>query len=164
VPESRRPRLLFPDFSSPLSSFTSAEYALLVFTGVPLALTGGVVLLWLRGMPFSISAAVGLIALSGVAVLNGLVMVTYINQLRREGASLEDVIVQGSVTRLRPVLMTALIASLGFVPMALATGTGAKVQKLLATVVIGGLVTSTLLTLMVLPASYRLLERKERAD
>jgi heavy metal efflux system protein len=131
---------------------------------VPLALTGGVVLLWLRGMPFSISAAVGLIALSGVAVLNGLVMVTYINQLRREGASLEDVIVQGSVTRLRPVLMTALIASLGFVPMALATGTGAKVQKLLATVVIGGLVTSTLLTLMVLPASYRLLERKERAD
>jgi heavy metal efflux system protein len=87
-----------------------------------------------------------------------------INQLRREGASLEDVIVQGSVTRLRPVLMTALIASLGFVPMALATGTGAKVQKLLATVVIGGLVTSTLLTLMVLPASYRLLERKERAD
>jgi heavy metal efflux system protein len=131
---------------------------------VPLALTGGIVSLWLRDMPFSISAAVGFIALSGVAVLNGLVMVTYINQLRREGASLEDAILQGSLTRLRPVLMTALVASLGFVPMALATGTGAEVQKPLATVVIGGLVTSTLLTLIVLPALYRLFERKERAD
>jgi heavy metal efflux system protein len=114
-------------------------------------------------MPFSISAAVGFIALSGVAVLNGLVMVTYINQLRREGAPLEDAILQGSLTRLRPVLMTALVASLGFAPMALATGTGAEVQKPLATVVIGGLVTSTLLTLMVLPALYRLFERQERS-
>jgi cobalt-zinc-cadmium resistance protein CzcA len=132
-------------------------------TGVSLALTGGIVLLWLRDMPFSISAAVGFIALSGVAVLNGLVMVTYVNQLRRAGASLEDAILQGSLTRLRPVLMTALVASLGFVPMALATGTGAEVQKPLATVVIGGLVTSTLLTLMVLPALYRVFERKERS-
>jgi len=138
------------------------KQALLVFTGVPRALTGGIVALWLREMPFSITAAVGFIALSGVAVLNGLVMVSYINQLRREGAPLEDAILQGSLTRLRPVLMTALVASLGFVPMALATGTGAEVQKPLATVVIGGLVSSTLLTLVVLPALYRLFERKER--
>jgi heavy metal efflux system protein len=110
-------------------------------------------------MPFSISAAVGFIAWSGVAVLNGLVMGAYINQLRREGVALEDAIVQGSLTRLRPVLMTALVASLGFVPMALAIGTGAEVQKPLATVVIGGLVSSTLLTLVVLPVLYRLLER-----
>jgi cobalt-zinc-cadmium resistance protein CzcA len=114
-------------------------------------------------MPFSISAAVGFIALSGVAVLNGLVMVTYINQLRRDGIPLEEAIIHGSLTRLRPVLMTALVASLGFVPMALAAGTGAEVQKPLATVVIGGLVTSTLLTLVVLPALFRLFERKERA-
>lgn len=146
------------------SAFNSAKYALLVFTGVPLALTGGIVFLWLRDMPFSISAAVGFIALSGVAVLNGLIMVTHINQLRREGAGLEDAIIQGSLTRLRPVLMTALVASLGFVPMALATGTGAEVQKPLATVVIGGLATSTLLTLVVLPALYRLFERQERAE
>lgn len=138
------------------SAFNAARSALLVFTGGPLALTGGVVALWLRGMPFSISAAVGCIALSGVAVLNGLVMVTCINQLRRDGATLDAAIVQGSLTRLRPVLITALIASLGFVPMALATGTGAEVQKPLATVVIGGLVSSTLLTLVVLPALYRL--------
>lgn len=143
------------------SAFNSTRYALLVFTGVPLALSGGIVSLWLRDMPFSISAAVGFIALSGVAVLNGLVMVSYINQLRQEGAGLEEAIVQGSLTRLRPVLMTALVASLGFVPMALATGTGAEVQKPLATVVIGGLVSSTLLTLVVLPALYRLFERRE---
>jgi cobalt-zinc-cadmium resistance protein CzcA len=157
------PACFFLIFLLLYSAFNSAKHALLVFTGVPLALTGGIVLLWLRDMPFSISAAVGFIALSGVAVLNGLVMVTYINQLRRAGASLEDAIIQGSLTRLRPVLMTALVASLGFVPMALATGTGAEVQKPLATVVIGGLVTSTLLTLMVLPALYRLFERQERA-
>jgi heavy metal efflux system protein len=146
-----------------LSAFNAARYALLVFTGVPLALTGGIVLLWLRDMSFSISAAVGFIALSGVAVLNGLVIVTYINQLRQDGAALDDAIVQGSLTRLRPVLMTALVASLGFVPMALATGTGAEVQKPLATVVIGGLVSSTLLTLVVLPALYRLFARVEMA-
>ena len=139
----------------------TARYALLVFTGVPLALTGGIVSLWLRDMPLSISAAVGFIALSGVAVLNGLVMVTYINQLRRDGAALEEAIVQGSLTRLRPVLMTALVASLGFVPMALATGTGAEVQKPLATVVIGGLVSSTLLTLVILPALYTLFSRAD---
>jgi heavy metal efflux system protein len=142
-------------------AFNSVKHALLVFTGVPLALTGGIVALWLRDMPFSISAAVGFIALSGVAVLNGLVMVSYINQLRQEGADLDHAILQGSLTRLRPVLMTALVASLGFVPMALATGTGAEVQKPLATVVIGGLVSSTLLTLVVLPALYRLFERKK---
>lgn len=107
-------------------------------------------------MPFSISAAVGFIALSGVAVLNGLVMLTFINELREKGLSMEEAIVQGAVTRLRPVLMTALVASLGFLPMALATGTGAEVQRPLATVVVGGLITSTLLTLFVLPALYRL--------
>jgi cobalt-zinc-cadmium resistance protein CzcA len=109
-------------------------------------------------MPFSISAAVGFIALSGVAVLNGLVMVTYINQLRAEGLPLDEAIVRGAITRLRPVLMTALVAALGFVPMALASGTGAEVQKPLATVVIGGIISSTFLTLVVLPALYRLFE------
>ena len=139
------------------ATFSSLRHALLVFTGVPLALTGGVLALWLRDIPFSISAGVGFIALSGVAVLNGLVMVSFINQLRREGLESHDAIVQGSLTRLRPVLMTALVASLGFVPMAIATGTGAEVQRPLATVVIGGIVSSTLLTLLVLPALYRVL-------
>jgi cobalt-zinc-cadmium resistance protein CzcA len=138
----------------------SVKYALLVFTGVPLALTGGIVALWLRDMAFSISAAVGFSALSGVAVLNGLVMVTYINQLRLRGMARNEAIFQGAMTRLRPVLMTALVASLGSVPMALATGTGAEVQKPLATVVIGGLVSSTLLTLVVLPALYRIFARE----
>ncbi len=138
------------------STFKSVKYALLVFSAVPLGLTGGIVSLWLRGMPFSISAAVGFIALSGVAVLNGLVMVTFINQLRAEGLDRDTAIVRGCLTRLRPVLMTALVASLGFVPMALATGTGAEVQEPLATVVIGGLTSSTLLTLLVLPALYRI--------
>lgn len=138
------------------STFKSVKYALLVFSAVPLGLTGGIVALWFRGMPFSISAAVGFIALSGVAVLNGLVMVTFINQLRAEGLERDTAIVRGCLTRLRPVLMTALVASLGFVPMALATGTGAEVQKPLATVVIGGLTSSTLLTLLVLPALYRI--------
>jgi heavy metal efflux system protein len=157
------PGCFFLIFLLLFSAFNSVKQALLVFTGVPLALTGGIVALWLRDIPFSISAAVGFIALSGVAVLNGLVMVSYINQLRGEGLALNDAIIQGSLTRLRPVLMTALVASLGFVPMALATGTGAEVQKPLATVVIGGLVSSTLLTLVVLPALYRLFERKEHA-
>jgi cobalt-zinc-cadmium resistance protein CzcA len=138
------------------SSFKSVKYALLVFSAVPLGLTGGILALWLCDIPFSISAAVGFIALSGVAVLNGLVMVSFINQLRREGIGRDDAIIRGCLTRLRPVLMTALVASLGFVPMALATGTGSEVQKPLATVVIGGLITSTLLTLVVLPALYRL--------
>jgi cobalt-zinc-cadmium resistance protein CzcA len=142
-----------------LATFKKLAYALLVFAAVPLALTGGVLALWLRDMPFSISAAVGFIALSGVAVLNGLVMIVFINQLREAGEPLEEAIVHGSVTRLRPVLMTALVASLGFVPMAIATGTGAEVQRPLATVVIGGLVSSTLLTLVVLPALYRIFTR-----
>ena len=140
--------------------FDSAKHALLVFTGVPLALTGGVLALWLRGFPFSISAAVGFIALSGVAVLNGLVMVSFINRLRAEGGRLREAIVQGSLTRLRPVLMTALVASLGFVPMAIAIGMGAEVQKPLATVVIGGLISATLLTLVVLPVLYSLFHRE----
>jgi cobalt-zinc-cadmium resistance protein CzcA len=138
------------------SLFRSLRYSLMVFSGVPLALTGGILALYLRGMPFSISAAVGFIALSGVAVLNGVVMVSFINQLREEGATFEAAIVRGSLTRLRPVLMTALVAAFGFVPMALATGTGAEVQKPLATVVIGGIISSTLLTLIVLPALYRM--------
>lgn len=139
-------------------AFDSVKYALLVFSGVPLALTGGIVALWLRDMPFSITAAVGFIALSGVAVLNGLVMVSFINELRARGQSLDDSIREASLTRLRPVLMTALVASLGFVPMAIATGTGAEVQKPLATVVIGGIISSTLLTLVVLPALYRMFD------
>ncbi|HTF86825.1 MAG TPA: CusA/CzcA family heavy metal efflux RND transporter [Planctomycetota bacterium] len=138
------------------ATFRSFKYALLVFAAVPLGLTGGVLALWLRDMPFSISAAVGFIALSGVAVLNGLVMIIFINQLREKGEKLEDAIIHGSITRLRPVLMTALVASLGFVPMAIAVGTGAEVQRPLATVVIGGLISSTLLTLIVLPALYRM--------
>ena len=143
------------------STFDSVKYAILVFSGVPLALTGGIVALWLRGIPFSISAAVGFIALSGVAVLNGLVMVTYINELRRQGLPVEDAVVRGSLTRLRPVLMTALVAALGFIPMALAHGTGAEVQKPLATVVIGGIISSTLLTLVVLPALYRAWHKRD---
>jgi heavy metal efflux system protein len=126
--------------------------ALLVFSAVPLALTGGVAALWLRGMTFSISSAVGFIALSGVAVLNGLVMLTFVRQLVEQGVPRKDAIFRGALTRLRPVVMTALVASLGFVPMAIATGTGAEVQKPLATVVIGGLISATLLTLLVLPA------------
>ena len=137
------------------SAFGSVKNALLVFTGVPLALTGGFLSLWMRGIPLSISAAVGFIALSGVAVLNGIVMISFISKLRNQGAPLDDAIRQGSLTRLRPVLMTALVASLGFIPMALATGTGAEVQRPLATVVIGGIISSTILTLFVLPALYR---------
>ena len=138
-----------------LAAFGSSTNALLVFTGVPLALTGGFLSLWLRGIPLSISAAVGFIALSGVAVLNGMVIISFIDNLRDQGLSLENAIKQGSLTRLRPVLMTGLVASLGFIPMALATGTGAEVQRPLATVVIGGILSSTVLTLLVLPALYR---------
>ncbi len=154
------PVALFLIFALLFAAFGSVKSALLVFTGVPFALTGGVLALWLRDIPLSISAGVGFIALSGVAVLNGLVMITFINRLREEGKSADDAILQGAVTRLRPVLMTALVASFGFIPMALATGTGAEVQKPLATVVIGGLVSSTLLTLFVLPVLYRILDRK----
>lgn len=143
------------------STLRSVRHAAMVFSGVPLALTGGIMSLWLRDMPFSISAAVGFIALSGVAVLNGLVMISFINQLRAAGEPLETAIRRGAVTRLRPVLTTALVASLGFIPMALATGTGAEVQRPLATVVVGGLLSSTALTLVVLPALYRLFTRDE---
>lgn len=135
-------------------AFGSLRDALIIFTGVPLALTGGVLALWWRELPFSISAGVGFIALSGVAVLNGLVMVAFIRELRQQGQSLHDAVVEGALIRLRPVMMTALVASLGFVPMALNTGTGAEVQRPLATVVIGGIISSTLLTLMVLPVLY----------
>jgi cobalt-zinc-cadmium resistance protein CzcA len=134
----------------------SLKDALIIFTGVPLALTGGIMALTFRGIPFSISAAVGFIALSGIAILNGLVMVSFIRDLLREKAGLQRAIVEGAVTRLRPVLTTALVASLGFVPMALNTGIGSEVQRPLATVVIGGLISSTLLTLFVIPALYRL--------
>lgn len=142
------------------TAFKSVRQSLLIFTGVPLAVTGGVFALALRDLPFSISAGVGFIALSGVAVLNGVVMVSYINRLREEGKSVADAVTEGALTRLRPVLMTALVASLGFVPMALATGTGAEVQRPLATVVIGGIISSTLLTLVVLPVLYRWFERE----
>lgn len=133
--------------------------AAIVFSAVPMALAGGVFALLLRGIPFSITAAVGFIALSGVAVLNGLVMMSAIGKRREEGQSDDEAIVGGAMERVRPVLMTALVASLGFVPMALATGTGAEVQRPLATVVIGGLITSTALTLLVLPAITALASR-----
>jgi len=141
-------------------AFGSAKDAIIVFTGVPLALTGGVVALALRGIPLSISAGVGFIALSGVAVLNGLVMIAFIRKLREQGVRLDDAIVNGALGRLRPVLMTALVASLGFLPMAFNVGAGSEVQRPLATVVIGGIVSSTLLTLLVLPALYRWLHRE----
>lgn len=141
--------------------FNNLKDGLLVFTGIPFALTGGIMALWLRDIPLSISAGVGFIALSGVAVLNGLVMIAFIRNLREEGRSLSVAITEGALTRLRPVLMTALVASLGFIPMALATGTGAEVQRPLATVVIGGIISSTLLTLLVLPALYQWAHRKE---
>jgi cobalt-zinc-cadmium resistance protein CzcA len=143
-------------------AFGSGRAALLIFSGVPLALTGGVVALWLRDIPLSISAGVGFIALSGVAVLNGIVMVSFIRTLLDQGAKMDDAIIEGALTRFRPILMTALVASLGFVPMALNTGTGAEVQRPLATVVIGGIISSTILTLVVLPALYRLFHKKER--
>lgn len=145
-------------------SLGSMPDALLVFSGVPLALTGGVAALLLRGIPLSISAGIGFIALSGVAVLNGLVIITFIEKLRREGRPLVDAVREGALTRLRPVLMTALVASLGFVPMAIATGAGAEVQRPLATVVIGGIISSTILTLLVLPALYVLFRREEPSN
>ncbi|MGE8404300.1 MAG: CusA/CzcA family heavy metal efflux RND transporter [Delftia tsuruhatensis] len=144
--------------------FGNVRDGLVVFTGIPFALTGGILALWLRDIPLSISAAVGFIALSGVAVLNGLVMISWIRTLREQGASVPDAVTAGALTRLRPVLMTALVASLGFVPMAIATGTGAEVQRPLATVVIGGILSSTLLTLLVLPLLYRLVHRNDPSE
>jgi cobalt-zinc-cadmium resistance protein CzcA len=142
-------------------AFSSLKDALIIFSGVPLALTGGVLFLYFRGMPLSISAGIGFIALSGVAVLNGLVMLAFIRDLWHEKGDLLLAVTEGAMIRLRPVLMTALVASLGFVPMALNTGIGAEVQRPLATVVIGGIISSTLLTLLVLPVLYHWLHRKE---
>jgi cobalt-zinc-cadmium resistance protein CzcA len=156
------PLALFLIFVLLFATFGGLKDAFLVFTGVPMALTGGVAALWLRGIPLSISAGVGFIALSGVAVLNGLVMISFIRNLREQGTPLENAIREGAHTRLRPVLMTALVASVGFLPMALATGTGAEVQRPLATVVIGGILSSTALTLVVLPVLYRIFYRNER--
>lgn len=142
-------------------AFNSGRAALLIFSGVPLALTGGILALWLRDIPLSISAGVGFIALSGVAVLNGVVMVSFIRSLQEQGMRIDDAIIEGALTRLRPILMTALVASLGFVPMALNVGAGSEVQRPLATVVIGGIISSTMLTLLVLPALYRLFHKNE---
>jgi len=141
-------------------NFNAIGPAILIFLNVPLGATGGILALYVRGLPFSISAGVGFIALFGVAVLNGLVFLTYVSQLRAEGRSVKDAVREGARTRLRPVLMTALVASLGFIPMALSNGAGAEVQRPLATVVIGGLITSTVLTLIVLPTIYVWVFRK----
>ena len=156
----RQPLTLLIIFGLLFMVFNSVKDAALVFTGVPLALTGGVLALTLRDIPLSISAGVGFIALSGVAVLNGVVMLSFIRELRDKGMALDEAIIKGAMRRLRPVLMTALVASLGFVPMALNVGTGSEVQRPLATVVIGGIVSSTLLTLLVLPALYRLVNNR----
>ena len=145
-----------------LLALGSLKDAMIIFSGVPLALTGGILALVFRDIPFSISAAVGFIALSGIAILNGLVMVSFIRELRRDGLGLEPAIIEGALTRLRPVITTALVASLGFVPMALNTGIGSEVQRPLATVVIGGILSSTLLTLFVLPSLYRMLHRADK--
>ena len=146
-----------------LWALASIKDAAIIFTGVPLALTGGVMALHLTGIPFSISAAVGFIALSGIAILNGLVMISFIKDLRKKGTALEEAIINGALGRLRPVITTALVAALGFIPMALNTGIGSEVQRPLATVVIGGIISSTILTLFVLPALYRILHSKNQA-
>ena len=142
-------------------SFGSVPQAGLVLLNVPFALVGGVAALWLRGLNLSLSASIGFIALFGIAVLNGVVLVEHINLLRERGRNLDRAVIEGAIDRLRPVLMTALVASLGFVPMALATSAGAEVQRPLASVVIGGLMTSTFLTLFVLPILYRALGQWE---
>lgn len=157
------PGALFLVFVLLFAVFGNLKDGLLVFTGIPFALTGGVLALWLRDIPLSISAAVGFIALSGVAVLNGLVLISFIRNLIDHGHGFDDAVREGTMTRLRPVLMTALVASLGFLPMAIATGTGAEVQRPLATVVIGGILSSTVLTLLVLPLLYTLVHRRQAA-
>src|SRR5699024_10289370 len=154
------PVVLVMIFGLLFMAFGSARDAAIVFTGIPLALTGGVAALWLRDIPFSISAGVGFIALSGVSVLNGLVMVRFIRRLLDQVAPAREAILTGAQARLRPVLMTALVAGLGFVPMAINVGTGAEVQRPLATVVIGGIISSTLLTLLVLPGLFRMTRRE----
>ena len=144
------------------TTFGSIKQAAIVFTGIPLAVSGGIFALIVRGMPLSISAGIGFIALAGIAVLNGVVMVTFINQLREEGVSVKSAVLQGALERLRPVLMTAAVAGIGFLPMALSHGAGAEVQRPLATVVIGGLISATLLTLFVLPTLYQWTEKEPR--
>jgi cobalt-zinc-cadmium resistance protein CzcA len=156
------PLVLVVIFVLVFAAFGSLRQAFVIYSGIPLAVTGGVFALVLRGLPFSISAGVGFIALSGVAVLNGVVLITYFNQLREEGKGVLDSVLEGSLTRLRPVLMTALVASMGFVPMAIATGSGAEVQRPLATVVIGGILSSTFLTLLLLPVLYAWAEKKTK--
>ncbi len=158
------PIALFLIFMMLFTTFGSVKQALIIYTGIPFAIVGGVFALALRGIPFSISAGVGFIALFGVAVLNGVVMISYINSLREEGKSVLEAVREGSMTRLRPVLMTALVASLGFIPMALTTSAGAEVQRPLATVVIGGLITSTLLTLLILPTLYAWFEKDKKGE
>ncbi|NOT09177.1 MAG: efflux RND transporter permease subunit, partial [Gemmatimonadales bacterium] len=145
------------------ASFGTVRHALLVMLNVPFALVGGIAALWIRGMHLNLSASVGMIAVFGVAILNGLVLVTTVNQLRAAGQALEEAVRAGALVRLRPVLATALVASVGFLPMALSTSSGAEVQKPLATVVIGGLISATLLTLVVLPSVYRWLETRRSA-
>jgi cobalt-zinc-cadmium resistance protein CzcA len=157
------PITFFVIFLLLFTTFGSVKHAALVFTGIPFAITGGILALFFRGMHFSMSAGIGFIALFGVAVLNGVVLVSFINELRRQGASIQEAVLNGCLTRLRPVLMTAAVASIGFLPMALSTGTGAEVQKPLATVVIGGLITSTMLTLFVLPALYTLVSGRRES-
>lgn len=154
------PTALILIFGLIYASFGSARQATLIFLCVPLAATGGVVSLWVRDMPFTISAAVGFIALSGIAVLNGIMLISFINQLRGAGRDVRQAVIEGTLTRLRPKLMTALVASLGFLPMAISTGAGAEVQRPLATVVIGGIITSTFLTLILLPVLYDWMERR----
>jgi heavy metal efflux system protein len=149
------PLALFLIFATLHMTFNSTRLALLIYLNVPMAATGGILALWLRGLPFSISAGVGFIALFGVAVLNGVVLVTCIVELRHQGLPAGRAAFEGAIIRVRPVLMTGLVATLGFMPMALSTGAGAEVQRPLATVVIGGLITSCLLTLLVLPTIYR---------
>jgi cobalt-zinc-cadmium resistance protein CzcA len=158
------PAVLLLIFGLLYALFRSWQDSAIVFSGVPLALTGGVAALMMRDLPLSISAGVGFIALSGVAVLNGVVMVTFIRSLIEEGKPVAEAIREGALTRLRPVLMTALVASLGFVPMALNVGAGAEVQRPLATVVIGGILSSTILTLLVLPALYSLVHGRDRSS
>ena len=155
------PLALVMIFALLFMAFNSTLAASVIFSGVPLALTGGILALWLRDIPLSISAAVGFIALSGVAVLNGVVLLSFIRDLEAQGKALVDAIKEGALTRLRPVLMTALVASLGFVPMALNTGAGSEVQRPLATVVIGGIISSTILTLLVLPTLYKWLKERK---
>ena len=154
------PLSLFLIFLLLFATFNSLRHALLVFTGVPLAAVGGIFSLLLRGMPFSISAGVGFIALFGVAVLNGLVLISHVNSLRKQGVGMRDATQRGAMEKMRAMIIAPLVAGLGLVPMAISTSSGAEVQRPLATVVIGGLVSSTILTLLVLPVLYEMFEQR----